>query len=208
MTMIKYAITCSISAAVILLFGSAQAGRYNDVLNIGDAAPAWVNLPGIDGKKHSLADLKDKDVVVLVFTCNSCPIAVNYEDRLSAFSRKYCGPDKKVALVAINCNTIPEDSLPKMQERAKEKGFDFPYLIDESQKIGKAYGALYTPEFFVLSRDRKIAYMGAMDDRNNPKEAKESYLEPAVQATLKGEKVKVAETNGRGCRIRYARVRD
>ncbi len=181
------------------------AGEYNQKLNIGDPAPAWTDLPGVDGKKHSLADLKAKPVVVVVFTCNSCPIAVDYEDRIIAFTKKHAGPDGKVAVVAINVNTIPEDRLDKMQEHAREKGFTFPYLYDASQKIAIAYGAQYTPEFFVLNKDRKIVYMGAMDDRNRAADVKLSFLEPAVQAALEGEKASPAETLGRGCRIRYAR---
>jgi peroxiredoxin len=177
----------------------------NDILNIGDDAPAWVDLPGIDAKKHSLAELKGKQIVVVVFTCNSCAYATAYEDRLVAFAKKYAGPDAAVAVVAINVNRIPEDRLPKMQERAKEKGFNFTYLYDESQKIGKAFGATYTPEFFVLDKRRKIVYMGAMDDKNPPDEPKNLYLERAVEAALKGEKPAMTETLARGCKVRYAR---
>jgi peroxiredoxin len=198
-------------SAVSLLCGLVvaafvHAGIYNSVLNLGDAAPAWIDLPGIDGKKHSLADLKDKDVVVVVFTCNSCPIAVDYEDRILAFAKKHCGPNDRTALVAINVNVIPEDRLPKMKERAKEKEFTFPYLFDETQKIARAYGALYTPEFFVLNKQRKVVYMGAMDDKNTAKDVKVSYLEPALASALKGEPAKLGETLGRGCRIRYKRL--
>lgn len=186
----------------------ANAGRYNKVLNIGDAAPAWKDLPGVDGNKHSLSDLKDKEVVVVVFTCNSCPIAEDYQGRLIAFTSKHCGPDRKVALVAINVNVIAEDKLPKMQERAKEKGFNFPYLHDATQKIARDYGAVYTPEFFVLDKKRKIVFMGAMDDRNMEREVKVNFLEPAVAAALKGELPKITETLGRGCLVRYLRKRD
>src|SRR5262245_11266646 len=122
-------------AAVLLLTAAQPGGEYNEVLKVGDAAPAWAGLDGIDGKKHALADLKDKDVVVVVFTCNSCPIAVDYEERLIAFTKKHAGP--KLAVVAINVNTIPEDRLDQMIVRAKEKGFNFAYLFDESQKIAK-----------------------------------------------------------------------
>ncbi len=190
----------------LVVAATLHAGIYNSVLNLGDAAPAWTDLPGVDGKKHSLADLKDKDVVVVVFTCNSCPIAVDYEDRVLAFAKKHCGAGDKATLVAINVNVIPEDRLPKMKERAKEKGFTFPYLYDESQKIARAYGAIYTPEFFVLNKQRKIVYMGAMDDKNTEKDAKASFLEPALRSALKGEQAKVGETLGRGCRIRFKRL--
>lgn len=85
---------------------------------------------------------------------------------LVAFHKKHCGPDKKVALVAINVNVIPEDRLPKMKERAEAKGFTFLYLFDETQKIGREFDANVTPEFFVFGKDRKLVYKGAMDDRN------------------------------------------
>ena len=179
----------------------------NEQLKIGAAAPAWSDLPGVDGKKHSLADLKDKEIVVLVFTCNSCAIAQGYQDRILAFAKKYAGPQGQAALVAVNVNLNKEDLLPKMIDRAKEKQFTFPYLFDETQKIAKAYGAVYTPEFFVLDRERKVAYMGAMDDRNNSADAKVNYLDEAVQALLKGGRPTTAETQPRGCMIRFARER-
>lgn len=192
-------LVCSLTAATI-----AQAGEYNSVLNIGDAAPAWKDLPGVDGKKHSLADLKDKKAVVVVFTCNSCPFAVAYEDRILAIVKKYAD---RVAVVAINVNRVPEDSLEKMKERSSEKKFTFPYLFDESQKIAKDYGATFTPEFFVLGQDRKIVFMGGMDDNSDESLVKAKYLEAALDATLEGQKPKVAEAAAPGCRIRYARER-
>jgi peroxiredoxin len=180
------------------------AGEHNAKLSIGDAAPAWAKLPGTDGKHHSLDDLKDKKLVVVVFTCNSCPVAVDYEDRIIEFAKKHAAD---VAVVAINVNRVPEDSLPKMKEKAKEKNLPYPYLFDESQQIAKEYGANGTPEFFVLTQDRKIAYMGAMDDSADLMAKKVDYLEPAVQAVLAGKKPEVAETYAHGCRIRYARKR-
>ena len=143
--------------------------------------------------------------MVVVFTCNSCPVAEGYEDRIIAFHKKHCGPDGKVGLVAINVNVIKEDLLPRMEERAKEKGFAYPYLFDATQKIARDYGAVYTPEFFVLNKERKIAYMGAMDDRIMEKDVKVNHLEAAVASVLKRENVKLSETLGRGCQIRYLR---
>lgn len=196
-------LTALLGVVVGAALSPVPAGEFNDKLKIGDPAPAWEGLPGVDGKKHALADLKDKDVVVVVFTCNSCPIAVIYEDRIIDLAKKHAGPQGKVAVVAINVNTIEEDRLPGMKERAKEKGFNFPYLYDETQKIAKDYGANYTPEFFVLNKERKVVYMGAMDNKTNPTEATINYLEPAVQAALKGAKAKPEETLARGCRIRF-----
>lgn len=185
---------------------SLVAGEYNPVLNIGDAAPAWKNLPGVDGKAHSLSDLKKTPVVVVVFTCNSCPYAVDYEDRINALAKKHAD-DKQVAVVAINVNLVAADSFAKMQARAKDKGFVFPYLFDESQEIAKAYGASRTPEFFVLNADRKIVYMGAMDDNSDAEKVTKQYVEPAIEAALAGEIPKVKETVAIGCNIRFARKR-
>lgn len=184
-----------------------QAGEFNGVLSLGDSAPAWTNLPGVDGKQHSLADLKDKQIVVLVFTCNSCPIASDYEDRIIAFAKTFAGPDKPTAVVAINVNTVDEDRLPKMKERADAKGFPYPYLFDPTQRIAKAYGAVFTPEFFVLDKDRKVSYMGSFDDNSESTKVKRRFVEPAVEALLKGQKPAPGETIAHGCLIRYERAR-
>lgn len=189
---------------LLVLFQTAGAGEFNTVLNVGDPAPAWSNLPGTDGKTHSLADLKDAKAVVVVFTCNSCPVATEYEDRIIAFAKKHAG---EVAVVAINVNRIEEDSLEHMQERAKSKQFPYLYLFDETQKIAKDFGATYTPEFYVLGADRKIVYMGGMDDNSDPAIVTENYLEPAIESALKGTPLKTKETRAIGCRVRYARVR-
>jgi peroxiredoxin len=183
------------------------AGEFNSVLNLGDPAPAWTNLAGVDGKKHSLADLKDKGIVVVVFTCNSCPIASDYEDRIIAFAKKFAGPDKPTAVVAINVNTVEEDRLPKMKERAESKGFPYPYLFDPTQKIAKLYGAVFTPEFFVLDKERKVAYMGAFDDNEEPTKVRRHLVEEAVEAVLSGHKPAKGETIAHGCLIRYERAR-
>jgi peroxiredoxin len=200
---------CLIATAAVFLMAAAAttAGQFNKKLSVGDRAPAWVDLPGTDGQKHALDDLKDKSVVVVVFTCNSCPVAVGYEDRIIAFAKQHAGPQSSVAVVAVNVNTVEVDRLPQMKERAREKGFPFVYLYDESQKIARDYGATYTPEFFVLDRDRRVAYMGAMDDASRAESVKTRHLEAAVQAVLKSEKPAVAETLAHGCQIRFARTR-
>src|ERR1700722_15275811 len=102
-------IVCCLFLLVISSATWLRADDSNGVLNLGDPAPAWTNLPGVDGKKHSLADLKDKQVVVVVFTCNSCPIASVYEDRIIAFAKASAAADKPTAIVAINVNTVEED---------------------------------------------------------------------------------------------------
>lgn len=191
-------------AFLVLLASVVNAGKYNPVLSPGDAAPKWEQLVNVDGKKHSLADV-GQPVVVVVFTCNSCPYAVDYEDRLNQLVSK-TDPDK-VAVVAINVNKIPEDSPEKMKERAKAKGFQFPYLFDPSQETARNYGATYTPEFFVLNQDRKVVYMGALDDSTDASKVKQQHVLKAIQATLAGEAPEVQETVAIGCRIRFERKR-
>jgi len=202
-------LTTVVALAVALsLASAAQAGKFNKKLNIGDSAPTFSSLPGTDDKTHSLADCKDKDVVVVVVTCNHCPVAVAYEDRIISFAKKYAsGPESKVGLVAINVNNNDADKLPRMKERSKAKGFNFPYLYDESQKVGREYGATVTPEFFVLDKERKVVYMGAMDDSMKEGSVKHKYLEEAVDSLLKGTKVSNTETRARGCGVQYERSR-
>lgn len=193
--------------SVLLLTTSAFAGKYNPVLDIGDKAPTWENLPGVDGKSYSLKDWKGTKVLVVAFTCNSCPYAVDYEDRMIALQKHYQEQKKSVALIAINVNKIEADRLPKMKERAEEKGFNYPYLYDESQQIAKQYGALYTPEFIVLNEEREVVYLGAMDDSTKAENVEEQYVKAAVEAALGGKAPEVKETPARGCLIRFDRKR-
>ncbi len=201
--------TCLMIALVVpsVLATCSVAGEFNPLLKIGDAAPAWKELPGVDEKKHSLDDLKSKDVVVVVFTCNSCPYAVDYENRINTLAQKYSAPDSKVAVVAINVNKIDADLMPEMKKRAKEKDFKFPYIYDETQQIAKSFGAARTPEFFVLNKERRVVYMGAMDDNSKQELVKRHFVEDAIAAVLKGESVTVIETPPVGCAIRYVRER-
>jgi peroxiredoxin len=182
-----------------------SAGQFNKKLNLGDPAPAFAGLAGVDGKAHGLADYRDREVLVLCITCNHCPVAIDYEDRMVSFAKKYAGPGGRVALVAVNVNNLEADRLPQMKARAREKGFPHDYLYDPSQKLARDLGASITPEFFVYNKDRKLVYTGAMDDRQqNPRV---HYLEQAVEAVLKGEMPKTQETRPRGCSVQYEKAR-
>lgn len=198
-----------VRSVVLVLVATATsvaiAGEFNEVLSIGDAAPEWKNLPGTDGETHSLADLKDKKLVVVVFTCASCPTAVDYEQRIGDLAAKFA--EKSVALVPICVNLVKQDRLEALTDRVKKQKLGFHYLYDESQKIAKDFGAIFTPEFFVLNEDRKIVYMGALDDASNADQVKEQWVEQAIAAALAGEKPQTPETIARGCRVRYARER-
>ena len=170
-------------------------------LALGDKAPAWSKLEGVDGKKHSLADLKDAKAVVVVFTCNHCPVAKAYEERLVALNNDY--KEKGVSLVAINVSNAEADKLPAMKERAEEKGFEFAYLYDPSQKIGRAFGATVTPHAFLLDKDKKLVYRGAIDDNQKVDKVEKHSLRDALDAVLAGKKPAVAETEQFGCGIGY-----
>ncbi|QDU77125.1 Redoxin [Bremerella volcania] len=192
--------------AVFLTLTAIQAGEFNPVLSVGDVVQPWENLPGTDGEPHSWKDLKDKKAIVIAFTCNTCPYAIDYQDRLKKLARKWASDDR-VALIAVNSNLIDDDSLEAMKERAKAEEFTFPYLKDEKQELGKAWGATRTPEFFVIDSERKVVYMGAMDDDTNAAEATVNYVDKAVEATLAGKNPEVQETVAIGCNIRYKRSR-
>lgn len=164
-------------------------------------------FPGTDGRLHSWHDVADRDAVVVAFTCNSCPYAVDYEQRIDDLARKHAGKDARVAVIAINSNLIPEDAPEAMKRRAEERGFSFPYLFDASQEVAKSFGAVRTPEFFVLDRERRIVYMGGFDDSTKPADVKKRHVEDAVEAVLAGREVAVKETAPIGCLIRFDRKR-
>ena len=151
----------------------------------------------------SLAD--DAKAVVVAFTCNGCPYAVDAEDRLIELSKQWA--DQGVAVIAINANDTDQDSIEAMKERAAEKSFPFAYVKDATQEVAKAYGATRTPEFFVIDANRKIAYMGALDDSPDGKAVQKRYVQEALQALLQDDAPTVAETVPIGCNIRYARTR-
>jgi len=188
------------------LRGQVLAGEFNPTLNVNDSAPIWTDLPGVDDKTHSLADLDPSKPVIVVFTCNSCDVATDYEDRIIAFAKKH---QDEAVVVAICASAKPADALPRLRERAEAKKFPFIYLHDKSQAIGQAYGANFTPEFFLLSPgkpdERRILYMGAMDDSTYADKVTTTYLESALTAALKGEAPAIKETAPRGCRIKYPR---
>ncbi|MBC3844870.1 thioredoxin family protein [Winogradskyella echinorum] len=177
-----------------------------DGYKVGDVATDF-SLENIDGKMVSLADYKDAKGYIVIFTCNTCPYAVAYEDRIEALNKKYA--DKGYPVIAImpnNTDVKPGDNMEAMQARAKEKGFTFPYLMDKGQKIYPQYGATKTPHVYVLEKTKKgnvVKYIGAID--NNYKDAAavtETYTEDAVDALLNGGEVKTKTTKAIGCSIK------
>ncbi|MFP8894814.1 MULTISPECIES: thioredoxin family protein [Chryseobacterium] len=173
---------------------------------IGDEATDF-KLKNIDGKMVSLSDFKSAKGFIVVFTCNHCPYAKKYEDRIIELDKKYKAQGYPV--IAINPNdpnVQPEDGYQQMIERAKQKGFTFPYLVDEGQKIYPQYGATKTPHVFVLKRENGkniVKYIGAIDNNyDNPNDVSEYYAQDAVNALIKGEMVKTSKTVAIGCTIK------
>src|SRR5271157_5140353 len=195
-----------LSLAVIALAVPVFADHYNKVVKIGDKAPDFSAIPAAapNGEQTSLtlSDLKE-DLVVLVFLANHCPVVKACDDRIIDFANDY--KDKPVKLVAV-CVDVSnaQDRLPGIKEHMKDKKLNYSYGYDESQAIGRAYGASATPHFFVLDKERKIRYMGAMDDnaRNEAKVTKH-YLRDAVDALLAGKTPPIEETRAVGCSVKY-----
>lgn len=177
----------------------AEAGGYN----IGDIATDF-SLKNVDGSMVSLADFTEAKGFVIVFTCNHCPYSVMYEDRLLALDAKI--KPMGYQLIAINPND-PEiyegDSYELMKVRADEKGFTFPYLFDEGQKIFPQYGATKTPHVYLLNADRSVLYIGAIDDNAQDAEAvSDTYLLDAVMAHSEDRLIYPSVTKAIGCSIR------
>lgn len=200
-----------LSLAVLALFAApALAGEFNKKIDIGQKAPDISGIealaPNGETTSLNLADLKD-DVVVVVFLANHCPVVIAYEDRIHEFTEEYAPKGVKVVGIATTGKgTVKADDLAAIKERAaKDKKFNYVYGYDKSQEIGRAYGATNTPQFFVLDKDRKIVYTGAMDDSQNEARVKHQYLRDAVDSLLADKEITVKETRAVGCGIVYDR---
>jgi thiol-disulfide isomerase/thioredoxin len=172
-------------------------------LDIGAACPPFA-LPGTDDKTHSLADFAE-DVVVVAVSCNHCPYVIAYEPRLVALAKRY--QEKGAAFVAVNANDAtryPDDGMEPMKARARERGFPFPDLRDDSQAIVRALGARFTPELYVFDRERKLRYHGRIDDNHRDESKVTSKdLENALDALLAGKDPPVVETVAFGCSVKW-----
>ncbi len=194
----------TIMAAGIIFFSSFtdQQGY-----KVGDKA-ADFKLKNIDNKTVAMADYKDAKGILVIFTCNHCPFAKKYESRIMDLDKKY--RSKGYPVVAISPNDpaeVPDDSFENMQVRAKEKGYSFPYLFDETQTTAKAYGATKTPHVFLLQKSGSeyiVKYIGAIDDNSDDAASvKEKYVENAVDNLLAGKPVTPEMTKAVGCGIKW-----
>ena len=173
------------------------------MLPLGSLAPDF-DLEGVDGKKYSLQSFSRSAVLVIDFTCNHCPYSQAYEDRTIEIQRDYAS--KGVQLVAINSNDdkkVPEDSYPEMVKRARQKGFNFPYLRDADQKVVEAYGAVCTPHVFLFDSKRSLVYRGRIDDSRDPSKVKSPDLRNAIDDVIEGVRVRTPDTRPFGCSIKF-----
>ncbi|MCI4668330.1 MAG: thioredoxin family protein [Bacteroidia bacterium] len=194
-----------ISFSLALLLGVAALAQSG--YKVGDKATDF-KLKNIDGEMVSMADYADAKGFVVIFTCNHCPYAKAYEDRIVALDKKYASQGYPV--IAINPNDakkVEDDSFENMKTRAKEKGFTFPYLVDGDSKVARTYGAKYTPHVFLLNKqdkDLEVAYIGAIDDNyRDAKGVEEPFLENAINSLKAGKKIEKTTTRAIGCTIKW-----
>ena len=207
--------TFCLSLFIVLNYSFAVPPEEHPTLAIGASAPAF-SLLGVDGKTYTLASFKNEPVLVIVFTCNHCPTAQAYEDRLIQLKKDY--GSKGVAVVAIMPNdpssitlneldyTDMSDSYEEMKLRAKQKHFNFPYLYDgKTQSVSKAYGPAATPHVFIFDKARKLRYQGRIDDTEKPSKTPASFdTRAAIDALLGGKEVPNPTTKVFGCSIKWA----
>lgn len=202
MKTIKTLLAC-IAIFSLSSFSSVKTG---DGYKVGDMATDF-KLQNVNGKTVSLSDYKDAKGYIVIFTCNTCPYARAYEDRIIGLNEKYASKGYPViAIMPNNPKAKPGDSMEAMKARAEEKGYKFPYLIDEGQKIYPQYGATRTPHVYVLQKTKEgneVKYIGAIDDNFQDESAVNTkYVEDAVDALLAGKDVKITETKAIGCSIK------
>ena len=191
--------------AVAAIAIPAMAGKFNKAISVGDKAPNFSGIPAIYNGQDaslSLSDLKE-DIVVLAFLANHCPVVQAYEDRLIDFVNDY--KDKGVKVVGVSVNDIDQDRLPGIRKYTKEHKSNYIYGYDESQQMGRDYGATNTPQFFVLDKERKIRYTGTLDDNQREDKVTKTYLRDAVDALLKGQTPPVEESRPQGCGVKYTK---
>lgn len=173
-------------------------------MKLNEKIPAF-KLLGTDNKQHSTDDYQDKEIVVIIFTCNHCPYARAYVGRIKEFVQEY--EKRDVGFYAISSNDAkqyPEDAFLNMVPMAKELNLEGKYLYDESQEVARQYDAKRTPEVFVFDKERKLVYQGAIDDNYQSENlVKKSYLKDTLESLLNHQPLKYRQTDPIGCTIKW-----
>jgi peroxiredoxin len=174
-------------------------------LNIGDKAPSTsVKMKNVDGRDVSIADVAGKEGTLVIFSCNHCPFVKAWQDRIASIGNAAKG--KGVGVIAINSNdpaAYAEDSYNEMQKRAQQLGFTFPYVVDATSDVARAFGATRTPEAFLFDKGGKLVYHGAIDDSKEADQVAKRFLQDAIDAEVAGKAVPVTETKFVGCGIKF-----
>ncbi|QQS37319.1 MAG: thioredoxin family protein [Ignavibacteriales bacterium] len=174
-----------------------------NTLQIGNALPSF-ELKGTDGKIHSTEDETEKELILVIFSCNHCPYVQAYENRIMKIQSDF---EQRLKLFVINSNDdtqYPDDSFDNMKLRAKEKKINFPYLRDEDQTTAKLFGATHTPEIFLFNNERRLVFHGKIDDNwQDETKVKNQYLRNAISELLSGNEISVPETFTIGCTIKW-----
>jgi peroxiredoxin len=196
-TMIAIPLTLGLAVSTVLAGGA---------LSIGASIPmADVKMKNVDGKELAIADVKKTGGTLVVFTCNHCPFAKAWETRIVELGNTYSA--KGIGVIAVNANdpkVADQDSFEVMQQRAKERGMNYPYVVDATSNLARAFGATRTPEAFLFDKDGKLVYHGTIDDNaEEPTKVEARYLKNALDAVVNGAKVPVAETKSIGCGIKF-----
>ena len=195
------------AATLVMSLAFTTEGGYK----VGDKAAHFKLKNTIDNKVVSMADYKDAKGIIVVFTCNHCPFAVKYESRIMDLDKKFKSQGYPVIAISPNDPTIvPDDSYENMTALAKKKGYSFPYLMDETQDIAKAFGATKTPHVYILQKEKDayvVKYIGAIDDNADDASAvKEKYVENAIASLQAGKPVTPETTKAIGCGIKWKKV--
>ena len=179
-------------------------------IEIGDKAPLTdTKMTDVSGKKYSLGDLKGDNGLLVIFSCNTCPFVLGWEDTYPELGK--LTSDNKIGMVLVNSNEAKrngDDSMEAMKEHYKSAGYNTPYVIDENHKLADAFGGKTTPHVFLFDKDMKLVYRGAINDKyeNPQKTATKYYLNDAIEQLSNGEKIDTPITNERGCSIKRVKL--
>lgn len=192
-----------LASLVTVAMVMAAMPLWADALKIGDALPsADTKMKNVDGKTVSINDVKGTKGTWVVFSCNHCPFAKAWEGRIMDLNKTYSA--QGIGMIMINPNdpaAQPIDSYEEMQQRAKDRGYTFPYVVDDGSVVARAFGASRTPESFLFDKDGKLVYHGAVDDNKDLEDVTKTYLKDALEAVVAGKDVAVKETRAIGCGI-------
>jgi peroxiredoxin len=195
--------------AVVVGLGAVLAAEAGKSLSLGAMAPAAdVKMKGVDGREVSIADVRGEKGTLVIFTCNHCPWVKAWETRIVEIGNTWAS--KGFGVIAINSNdpaAYAEDSFDEMQRRARERGMRFPYVVDGSSEVARAFGASHTPEVFLFGAGGVLVYKGTVDDNaKEPDKVKSHYLADALAAVAAGKEPAVRETKSLGCSIKFRPV--